>query len=91
MNKRFKKYSVIGSIVLSLSVFSICKLYVNNVQANESKEIIYTVKAGDSLWSIASKHTDVLEDVNNIISRIRYANGINEVVYPGQKIIIPLN
>ena len=51
-----------------------------------------TVYTGDSLWSIASRHTEDGEDVRNVIERIIDANKLDRkaALQPGQKLIIPV-
>lgn len=50
--------------------------------ANEKKQKVYTVKSGDTLWSIARKHPGVTEQ------DIMKWNKCNERIQPGQKLII---
>lgn len=46
------------------------------------KQVVYTVKAGDSLWGIARKH-------KTTVSKLRELNGIKgSLIVPGQKIIV---
>lgn len=67
---------VIGTPVIIRDYFSISN--------NPEKYLIYTVKSGDSLWSIARKHrgnVEVIKKINSLKSTL---------IYPGQKLKIPL-
>ena len=59
----------------------------NYEDPNPQKEIIYTVKKGDTLWGIAIKHYKDGKKYINIAAK----NNIKKpyTIYPGQKLIIP--
>ncbi len=89
MFSKYKRFFSYGAIVLALSTFIICRSYKEYVQAGENKEWAYVVKDGDCLHSIAEKFKIEFERTENVISRIRYRNNINEVIYPGQVLYVP--
>lgn len=89
MLRKYKRFFSYAALVLTLSTFIICRRYVDYVQANENKEWKYIVKDGDCLYSIAEKYKIEFERAENVISRIRYRNNINETIYPGQILYIP--
>lgn len=59
--------------------------------AKETKNIVITVEAGESLWSIAGKYAQRGQDVRKLIYEIREANALGKevAIYPGQKLKIP--
>lgn len=61
------------------------KLYSN---VKSSNYIEYTVEPGDCLSTIASKYKGHSK-LQNVINEIEYINNINEVIEPGQKLLIP--
>lgn len=86
---------VITMVILS-SFFQICmaesrkKLDLNNIYPGTKQVYTYTVKEGDNLSIIAIKYKRKFENINNVIARIQYANNVNEIIQPGQKLIIPI-
>ena len=76
-----KELNNLSSNILSIGQ----KLIVNNTnfQTDESDNIIYTVKKGDSLWLIANKY-------NTTVDKIKEANNLSSnTLSINQKIIIP--
>jgi len=53
--------------------------------ASRSAEISYTVRSGDSLWTIARRHQTTVDD-------LRQANGLRgSKIYAGQVLEVPAN
>lgn len=65
-------------------VFKIISYSNDDSETNEMGHIIYTVKRGDNLWSIAKNHGTNLQNILEI-NVIKNPN----LIYPGQKIRIP--
>lgn len=57
-------------------------------QHPKKNEIIYIVKPGDTLWSIAAKYCDNNTDIMEEIHKIKMQNQIDGHLYIGQKLII---
>lgn len=49
----------------------------------------YIVKEGDSVELIASKYAKGRK-LSNVVAEIQYLNNVNEIIYPNQKLIIPI-
>lgn len=56
------------------------------INKTESKNLTHSVKQGDTIWGIARKH-------NTTVQKILKENKLQEtsIIFPGQKIIIPIN
>lgn len=84
---------MIGSLfVLLIGFFPFGILQMNAAPSAFLHKQRVTVYTGDSLWSIASRHTEDGEDVRNVIERIIDANKLDRkaALQPGQKLIIPV-
>ena len=84
---------MIGSLfVLFIGIFPFGILQMNPSTSAFLHKQQVTVYTGDSLWSIASRHTEDGEDVRNVIERIIDANKLDRkaALQPGQKLIIPV-
>ena len=68
-----------------LSIGQELKIPNSDLDKNADEEfLIYIVKQGDSLYSIAKRY-------NTTINRLKQVNGIeNNIIYKGQKILIPV-
>ena len=55
--------------------------------------VTYTVKTGDTLWSIAGDHNPDGKDVREMVYIISTQNNIDDdgYIYPNQKLMIPSN
>ena len=88
MNYFIKKHkekiiSAILSVVLVLMIFSQC---TNTVP---TERIIYTVKAGDTLWGIAEEYKPRGVDIREYIYNIKKINALEtSEIYSGMKIEI---
>ena len=53
---------------------------------------VVTVQSGDTLWSIAAKHSTQQQDIRHLIAAIKQTNSIDQSVqiYPGQTLQIPV-
>lgn len=61
--------------------------------ASAPQEIVITIHAGDTLWSIASRYASDTEDVRDVITKIRTANNLtkNDNLQTGDSLKIPLS
>ena len=69
------------AILVSIAIYGI---------AGEQKPLqstTYVVSDGDTLWSIASKHSKG-EDVREVVFRIQSENDIGPIIHEGQKILV---
>jgi len=74
----------IGVLLAGLVLWAIAAHSSNGA----GKPQIYTVKAYDTLWSIASSHYG--GDPRDAIYRLEQRNGLDgTVVRPGQKLVLP--
>ncbi|MDN5323854.1 MAG: hypothetical protein PWQ67_2308 [Clostridia bacterium] len=74
-------------------IFSLGVGLISNA-ANAGKDIQFiqvTVKPGDSLWLIADRYDDNKTDLRKLIYQIKQINNINDTIYPGQVLEIPLH
>lgn len=71
-------------------IFSIGAI-VDPANANKEEQFIEVIVAkNESLWSIAEKYDDNKIDLRKFIYQIKELNQINDTIYPGQVLYIPL-
>ena len=80
------------AVILTVSIASTLTACSNSNSVIAQKS--YTVKSGDTLYSIAcdvaSKHADKNININALVYEIRKENNVkNGLIVPGQKIKIP--
>lgn len=77
------------AVICIVSSFTIISIK-NRTYANKEEKIFikYTVKEGDTLWSIAREYTE--GDPRKLIYEIRESNNITPIIYPGQEILVPV-
>jgi predicted Zn-dependent protease len=74
------------SLMVAIPMLSSTRLYA----ASPQRYAIVTVKPGDTLWSIAARHTGD-GDIQDTIDRIASTNHLSRVtLQPGQRLHIPL-
>lgn len=82
--KQFKKLMIV--LFIGLIIYATwTRLNEMNV---EYQEEIYTVQAGDTLWSIAEEYADNSTDIRQYIHKIKTVNNIDSTLNVGQTIII---
>lgn len=85
-----KKISLFAAIIICAVILSMT--VINFAQAQGETDIqeheIWTVRQGDTLWSIANAHRGKTE-VRAYIYRIQKLNDIGSNIYPGQQIKLP--
>lgn len=65
-------------------------LYSGGGAGAEAPSIVYTVSAGDTLWSVATEHYPPSEDPRVAIETIREANDLPGArIYPGMRLELP--
>ena len=75
------------SLMVTLPTLSNMHLYAATAQ----RYTTVTVQPGDTLWSIASAHTNSSDDVQATIDRISAANHLNNSgLQPGERLRIPV-
>jgi len=97
-----KKIGFIIYCLILLTLFlTCCNLLYGNLRTPSKSELrpdstlIYTVKSGDNLYSIAGKYLNYAEEYFltafiNKIKEINYIDSTN-IIHQGQKLLIPLN
>lgn len=89
--KRVSLMPAIALAALALSVtvpaLSSMRIYAATAQRSE----VITVRSGDTLWSIASAHTNNDGDIETTIDRITAVNHLGtSPLQPGERLRIPL-
>lgn len=86
-----KKYCIIAGMAVILSATAFL------LQAGPATKTIHvpvTVQIGDTLNSICSplavKYGDVRKDLREIVYEVRQLNNVSDIIYPGDKLIVPL-
>jgi|SRR5690554_1492874 len=88
-NKGLLKTSLMLIFTLFIS-FSINFMTSNANTVEDLDFISITVKPGDSLWLLADKYDNNQTDLRKVIYDIKSINNIDDIIYPGQEIKIPL-
>ncbi|MDO6353980.1 LysM peptidoglycan-binding domain-containing protein [Caloramator sp. CAR-1] len=77
------------AVIVAFSTITIISINFRTYSSkNQEIYIKYTVKTGDTLWSIAKKYTD--GDPRRLIYEIRKHNDISPIIRPGQVIEVPI-
>jgi LysM repeat protein len=77
-----------GKILLISALALIAWAVVARASHGAGAELRYTVKSGDTLWSIASMH--YAGDPRDAIYRIDHRNHLGgSVIVPGQRLVLP--
>ena len=80
--KRFITFVTV-SLLLLISIFNLC--FARSEVITED----YIVSSGETLWSIASEHKKLGQDIRKYIYELREINNFNDcMIYPGQVIKI---
>ena len=75
---------LIGTTLAALVIWAVAAHSSNSA----GKQRVYTVKAYDTLWSIASSHYG--GDPRDAVYRLEERNGLaGPVVRPGQRLVLP--
>jgi LysM repeat protein len=89
--KRFTLMPAIALAALSLMVTVPTLSSMHLYAATAQRYATVTVQPGDTLWSIASAHTNASGDVQETIDRISATNHLSAaVILPGEKLRIPM-
>jgi nucleoid-associated protein YgaU len=60
------------------------------VTADGGEQATHLVRSGDTLWDIATAHTEPGDDVRDTLLDIKRANGLStSMITPGQVLVIP--
>lgn len=63
----------------------------NTANASKPEQFIQVnVQAGDSLWAIADRYDNNQIDLRKFIYQIKEINKIDDTIYPGQVLYIPV-
>jgi LysM repeat protein len=88
-----KRFTLMPAIVLAALSLMVTLPTLSNMHlyaATAQRYTTVTVQPGDTLWSIASAHSNSSDDVQGTIDRISAANHLNTVsLEPGERLRIP--
>ncbi len=88
----FLKLTLILVTIFILSVLITVIFTLISSGDNQMEYNHYTVKKGDSLWTIAIKHYGNEADLRKMIYTIKKVNDLdNPIISPGDQIILPIN
>jgi nucleoid-associated protein YgaU len=82
------------AVLMAGNVFGIKEVKADELKPEEIETIeeveFYTIEKGDTLWAIAKKHLGDGNKYNDIFAANREVIKDPDLIYPGQKIRIPL-
>ena len=78
-------------LILSMLLVAAVSLVATSVQADQPLTLDpYTVRSGDTLWSIAAEVTDEGADVRETVATVREINELtHSTIQPGQVLLLP--
>ena len=85
------RYLVSPRILVALLALATVSVLATSVQADQPVAVqAYTVRPGDTLWSIAAEITPAGVDVREAIAVVRELNELDaSVIHPGQVLKLP--
>jgi LysM repeat protein len=87
--RKIMLFAIIIAITVSLSLSMINHAQAQDTSQPEAEQFqVWTVRQGDTLWSIANQHRGRTE-VRKYIYQIQKLNDINSTIHPGQKLLLP--
>lgn len=81
-------------VVISTVALALCLLLVTSVMAGGTAPVTadYTVRGGDTLWSIADAHAEQDSDVRSVMDDIRRINDLSgSMLHAGQTLEVPVS
>lgn len=91
MEKLWNKYSYAILLLVISSSFAFI-LSIQNGNDVEDQYMKVTVSAGDSLWKISDQYSEQLSiSKKEFVNWVKKHNNIEEHIYPGDEIIIPVS
>lgn len=80
---------ILGALIVTVSILLLNYAFQPTMDGVEWQEEIHRVRAGDSLWAIASDYCPAGVDRREWIDEIRALNDLpDSTIYPGQKLIV---
>jgi LysM repeat protein len=86
--------AIVSAILIA--VLSTCFLIVvtnalpETIAEPSVNETVIAVGSGDTLWSIANRHSDGTQDIRYVVHMIKERNGLqSSEILPGQRLILP--
>jgi LysM repeat protein len=88
--RRARFLRLVSILLLALAMLVLAPHVVKLMARSEAPAVLtYKVQPGETLWEIASVHSQG-RDVRNVISAIKRANQMESaIIQPGQELVIP--
>lgn len=87
--KREKFYIKLATLAIPISI--LCSSSLAYADKSNKDYVEYIVKEGDSISSIAQKLKPDHFKTSNFVVKIQVKNNVDELIYPGQKLLIPIH
>lgn len=87
-----KKHHLILATLTLVLVFAIVGILCSRPASSHQEPVAYTVRKGDTLWTICRSFYGDNQDVRKMVWQVRELNGITDPgeLQPGQQIYLPV-
>lgn len=90
--RELRRVVTLSILTIGVAVFTLNLLFhlkSEPVSEPQYDTATYIVSEGDCIETIAQKYKGDRK-LKNVVTEIQYLNGVNEIIYPGQELLVPI-